>query len=49
MRIGLLASNASLAEYFAIALGMADHSEIIWLVRDALRRQKKGGRREESL
>ena len=26
MRIGLFASNAALAEYFAIALGMADHT-----------------------
>lgn len=26
MRIGLFASNAALAEYFVIALGMADHT-----------------------
>ena len=29
--------------------GRSINSEIIWLVRDALRRRKQGGRREESL
>ena len=30
MRIGLLASNAALAEYFVTALGMADHAVTLY-------------------
>jgi hypothetical protein len=30
MRIGLFASNAALADYFAIALGMADHTVTLY-------------------
>jgi hypothetical protein len=30
MRIGLFVSNAALAEYFAIALGMADHTVTLY-------------------
>lgn len=30
MRIGLFASNAALAEYFAVALGMADHTVTLY-------------------
>ena len=30
MRIGLFASNAALAEYFAIAIGMADHTVTLY-------------------
>ena len=30
MRIGLFASNAALAEYFVIALGMADHTVTLY-------------------
>jgi hypothetical protein len=36
VRIGLLASNASLAEYFVTALGMADHAVTLYPARQDL-------------
>jgi len=36
MRIGLLASNAALAEYFVTALGMADHAVTLYPARQDL-------------
>jgi hypothetical protein len=36
MRIGLLASNAALAEYFVIALGIADHAVTLYPARQDL-------------
>jgi hypothetical protein len=36
MRIGLLASNASLAEYFVTALGLADHAVTLYSARQDL-------------
>lgn len=33
MRIGLLASNAALAEYFVTALGIADHAVMLYPAR----------------
>jgi hypothetical protein len=36
MRIGLLASNAALAEYFVTALGIADHAVMLYPARQDL-------------